>query len=199
MEYDRHVDRLALFIDGSFVYNCAKRMGWNVDHRKVIEHFPSGYALFNAFYYAPITDWNDERQQKFLDALIFMGYSVRSREVRGEAPSFEAHIATDLLITAPRWDVALLASGASQLVPAVEAVRTMGKEVHLLGIPELVDLDIRSATDRFIDLKEYRELLEREGGGRRVFPDVTQELQTASAEASGGEASDTEGASGESA
>ncbi|HGY10484.1 MAG TPA: NYN domain-containing protein [Oceanithermus profundus] len=177
------MDRLALFIDGSFVYNCAKRMGWNVDHRKVIEHFPSGYALFNAFYYAPITDWNDERQQKFLDALIFMGYSVRSREVRGEAPNFEAQIATDLLITAPRWDVALLATGASQLVPAVEAVRTMGKEVHLLGIPELVDLDIRSATDRFIDLKSYRELLEREGGGRRVFPDVSHEASSEGGEA----------------
>ncbi len=180
MEYDERVDRLALFIDGSFVYNCAKRMGWNVDHRKVIEHFPSGFSLYNAFYYAPITDWNDERQQKFLDALIFMGYSVRSREVRGEAPNFEAHIATDLLITAPRWDVALLASGASQLAPAIEAVRTLGKEVHLLGIPELVDLDIRSATDRFIDLRDYRELLEREGGGRRIFPDVTQELNNAS-------------------
>ncbi|WP_293172862.1 NYN domain-containing protein [Oceanithermus sp.] len=176
------MDRLALFIDGSFVYNCAKRMGWNVDHRKVIEHFPTGFSLYNAFYYAPITDWNDERQQKFLDALIFMGYSVRSREVRGEAPNFEAHIATDLLITAPRWDVALLASGASQLVPAIEAVRTLGKEVHLLGIPELVDLDIRSATDRFIDLRDYRELLEREGGGRRVFPDVTQELNHANAD-----------------
>lgn len=156
-------------------------MGWNVDHRKVMEHFPSGYALYNAFFYAPITDWNDERQQKFLDALIFMGYSVRSREVHGEAPNFEAYIATDLLITAPRWDVALLASGAAQLVPAVEALRTMGKEVHLLGIPELVDLDIRSATDRFIDLKQYRELLEREGGGRRIFPDVTQETENADA------------------
>jgi len=184
MRYDEYVDRLALFIDGSFIYNCAKRVGWNVDHRKVIEHFPSGYALYNAFYYAPITDWNDERQQKFLDALIFMGYSVRSREVRGEAPNFEAYIATDLLITAPRWDVALLASGAAQLVPALEVVRTMGKEVQLLGIPELVDLDIRSAADRFIDLKEYRELLEREGGGRRVFPDVTQELTRTSSEGS---------------
>jgi len=170
------VDRLALFIDGSFVYNCAKRMGWNVDHRKVLDHFPKGYALYNAFYYAPITDWNDERQQKFLDALIFMGYSVRSREVRGEAPNFEAHISTDMLLSAPRWDVALVASGSAQLVPAVEAVRTMGHEVHLMGIPELTDLDLRSATDRFIDLRDYRELLEREGGGRRVYPDVTQEL-----------------------
>ncbi|GEM_PF-630219 len=168
------VDRLALFIDGSFVYNCAKRMGWNVDHRKVIEHFPRGYSLYNAFYYAPITDWGDERQQKFLDALIFMGYSVRSREVRGEAPNFEAHISTDLLLSAPRWDVALIASGSAQLVPAIEAVRAMGREVQLLGIPELTDLDVRSASDHFIDMREYRETLEREGGGRRVYPDVTR-------------------------
>ncbi|AEB12430.1 NYN domain-containing protein [Marinithermus hydrothermalis] len=172
------MERIGLFIDGSYIYSAAKRMGWNVDHRRVLEHFRGDRALYNAFYYAPITDPNDERQLKFLDALVFMGYTVRSHEVRGESPNLGVYLVTDLLLTAPRWEVALISSGAREIAPAVEAVRAMGKEVRLLGLPELTDLELRSSSDRFIDIREYREVLERQPGGRRVYPDVTAETES---------------------
>ncbi len=163
------MERLAIFIDGSYVYAASRRMGWNVDHRKTLQHFREGHALYNAFYYAPVTDVADERQHKFLNALVFMGYTVRWREVHAE-PRFDAMIATDLLLTAPRWEVAILAAGQGGLAAPVEAVRGMGKEVWLLGLEESVDLDLRSASDRFLDLRDLRDALEREPGGRRVYP-----------------------------
>ncbi len=163
--------KVALFIDGSYMYNAAKRLGWNVDHRRVIAQFGPADDLYNAFYYAPLTDPDDERQQKFLDALIFMGYTVRSREVHGE-PRFEALLATDALTTAPRWDRAIVATGASELSHTFSALRAMGKEIHLLGVPELTDLELRNQADRYLDLREMREQLERQGGGRRVYPSI---------------------------
>jgi len=168
------MERLGIFIDGSFIYSASRRMGWNVDHRKTLAHFREGYALYNAFYYAPVTDLTDERQKKFLNALVFMGYTVRWREVHAE-PRFDAVIATDLLLTAPRWDVALLAAGAAGLAAPVEAVRGMGKEVWILGLDESVDLDLRSAADRFLALRDFRDALEREPGGRRVYPSPATE------------------------
>ncbi|WP_041653621.1 NYN domain-containing protein [Allomeiothermus silvanus] len=166
--------RIALFIDGSYMYNAAKRLGWNVDHRRVIGQFATPEELYNAFYYAPITDSEDERQQKFLDALVFMGYTVRSREVRGE-PRFEALIATDMLITAPRWDRAVVASGAGELAHALGALRAQGKELYLVGVAELTDLWLRNQADRFLDLRDMREGLERQGGGRRMYPGYSEE------------------------
>ncbi len=165
------MERLAIFIDGSFVYSASRRMGWNVDHRKTLAYFREGHAFYNAFYYAPITDINDERQKKFLDALAFMGYTVRWREVHSE-PRFDAVIATDLLLTAPRWEVAVLAAGEAGLAAPVEAVRALGKEVWLLGIDDSIDLELRSAADRFLDLRELRHELEREAGGRRIYPAI---------------------------
>lgn len=179
--------RIALFIDGSYMYNAAKRLGWNVDHRRVIGQFATPEELYNAFYYAPITDSEDERQQKFLDALVFMGYTVRSREVRGE-PRFEALIATDMLITAPRWDRAVVASGAGELAHALGALRAQGKELHLVGVAELTDLWLRNQADRFLDLRDMREGLERQGGGRRMYPGYSEETVRNEPEI-GGEAS----------
>lgn len=53
--------RVALFIDGSYMYQAAKRLGWNVDHRRVLTQFATPEQLYNAFYYVPITDPEDER------------------------------------------------------------------------------------------------------------------------------------------
>ncbi len=165
--------RIALFIDGSYMYDAAKRLGWNIDHRKAIGVFAKPEDLYNAFYYAPVTDANDERQQKFLDALVFMGYTVRSREAHGD-PRLEAMIATDLLVTAPRWDRAVVASGSGDLAHTLAALRAQGKEIYLLGVPELTDLELRNQSDHFLDLREQQSGLERTGGGRRAYPVVSE-------------------------
>lgn len=180
--------RVALFIDGSYMYQAAKRLGWNVDHRRVLTQFATPEQLYNAFYYVPITDPEDERQQRFIDALVFMGYTVRSRLVRGEA-RFEAMMATDLLITAPRWDRAIVASGSGELAHTFAALRALGKEVHLLGLHELSDLELRNQADRFLNLAEWREVLERTLGGRRTYAgypvEATVEVPPTPAEGSG--------------
>ncbi|MDX2005712.1 MAG: NYN domain-containing protein [Meiothermus sp.] len=161
--------KTALFIDGSYMYDAAKRLGWNVDHRRAIGLFAKPDDLYNAFYYAPVTDASDERQQKFLDALVFMGYTVRSRETHGD-PRFEAMMATDLLITSPRWERAVIASGSGDLHHTLAALRAQGKEIHLMGVPELTDLELRNQSDRYLDVREMQADLERQGGGRRTYP-----------------------------
>ena len=166
---DRSKMKTALFIDGSYMYDAAKRLGWNVDHRRAIGLFAKPEDMYNAFYYAPVTDASDERQQKFLDALVFMGYTVRSRETHGD-PRFEAMIATDLLITAARWDRAVIASGSGDLAHTLAALRAQGKEIHLMGVPELTDLELRNQSDRYLDVRDMQSDLERQGGGRRTYP-----------------------------
>lgn len=166
--------KTALFIDGSYMYDAAKRLGWNIDHRKAIGVFARPEDLYNAFYYAPVTDSDDERQQKFLDALVFMGYTVRSREAHGD-PHFEAMIATDLLVTSSRWERAVLASGSGDLAHTLSALRAQGKEIHLLGVPELTDLELRNQSDRYLDLRELQPQLERTVGGRRAYPSTNEE------------------------
>jgi uncharacterized LabA/DUF88 family protein len=182
--------KTALFIDGSYMYDAAKRLGWNIDHRRAIGLFGKPEDLYNAFYYAPVTDTNDERQQKFLDALVFMGYTVRSREAHGD-PRFEAMIATDLLITSPRWERAVIASGSGDLSHTLAALRAQGKEIHLLGVPELTDLDLRNQSDRYLDLREHQSMLERAGGGRR-FSTVPENGEAQPSETQASDSSSTE-------
>ncbi|WP_293911689.1 NYN domain-containing protein [Deinococcus sp.] len=172
MEHPQGTDRIGLFIDGANVYAAAKRLGWNFDHRKILEYFASQGRLYNAFYYTAIPAPVDDKQKRFIDALTYMGYTVRTRTLRentdenGETfrrASLDIEIVTDLLTTVNMYDTAVLLTGDGDFERPVEALRTRGKRVVVASIPEMTSYELRNAADEYIDFKDIRAAVERPG------------------------------------
>ena len=172
MEHPQGTDRIGLFIDGANVYAAAKRLGWNFDHRKILEYFASQGRLYNAFYYTAIPAPVDDKQKRFIDALTYMGYTVRTRTLRentdenGETfrrASLDIEIVTDLLTTVNMYDVAVLLTGDGDFERPVEALRMRGKRVVVASIPEMTSYELRNAADEYIDFKDIRAAVERPG------------------------------------
>ena len=166
------MERIGLFIDGANVYAAAKRLGWNFDHRKILEHFASSGRLYNAFYYTAVPAPVDDKQKRFIDALTYMGYTVRTRLLReatddsGEThrhASLDIELVTDLLTTEPHYDVAVLLSGDGDFERPVEVLRARGKRVVVASIPEMTSYELRNAADEYVDLKDIRSAVERPG------------------------------------
>lgn len=181
-------ERIALFIDGANVYAAARRLGWNFDHRKILEHFRAGGTLHNAFYYTAVPAHPDDKQKRFVDALTYMGYTVRTRPLRevtdehGETQrraSLDIFLVTDLLTTADRFDTAILLTGDGDFERPVEVLRARGKRVVVASIPEMTSYELRNAADEYVDLSTLRPEVERPGyrlpsegraeGGSRPF------------------------------
>lgn len=165
-------ERIALFIDGANVYAAAKRLGWNFDHRKILEHFAAYGALHNAFYYTAVPAQVDDKQKRFIDALTYMGYTVRTRPLRESTDehgdthrraSLDIEIVTDLLTTAERFDTAVLLTGDGDFERPVEVLRARGKRVVVASIPEMTSYELRNAADSYVDLASIREQVERPG------------------------------------
>lgn len=166
------MERIALFIDGANVYAAAKRLGWNFDHRKILEYFSAGAALYNAFYYTAVPIPLDDKQKRFTDALTYMGYTVRTRPLRettddaGETSrraNLDIEIVTDLLTTTERYDTAVLLTGDGDFERPVEVLRARGKRVVVASIAEMTSYELRNAADVYIDFKDIREQVERPG------------------------------------
>jgi uncharacterized LabA/DUF88 family protein len=166
------MERIALFIDGANVYAAAKRLGWNFDHRKILDHFAAGGTLYNAFYYTAVPTPTDDKQRRFTDALTYMGYTVRTRPLRevtdehGEASrraSLDIELVTDLLSTADRYDTAVLLTGDGDFERPVEVLRARGKRVVVASIAEMTSYELRNAADAYVDFKDIREHVERPG------------------------------------
>lgn len=166
------MERIALFIDGANVYAAAKRLGWNFDHRKILEHFAAYGTLYNAFYYTAIPMPMDDKQKRFIDALTYMGYTVRTRPLRETTDengdtyrraSLDIELVTDLLSTSERYDSAVLLTGDGDFERPVEVLRARGKRIVVACIPEMTSYELRNAADEYVDFKEIRAAVERPG------------------------------------
>ena len=49
-------ERLALFIDGSNLYAAAKGVGFDIDYKRLQDHFSKQGQLIRAFYYTALID-----------------------------------------------------------------------------------------------------------------------------------------------
>lgn len=166
------MERIALFIDGANVYAAARRLGWNFDHRKILEHFSASGRLYNAFYYAAVPAHPDDKQKRFADALTYMGYTVRTRPLRentdehgdtSRRANLDIEIVTDLLTTTDQYDTAVLLTGDGDFERPVEVLRARGKRVIVASIPEMTSTELRNAADAYVDFKDIREQVERPG------------------------------------
>ncbi len=167
-----HSTRIALFIDGANVYAAAKRLGWNFDHRKILDHFAGQGTLYNAFYYTAVPMPIDDKQRRFTDALTYMGYTVRTRPLRestdengdpSRRASLDIEIVTDLLTTTALYDTAVLLTGDGDFERPVEVLRARGKRVIVASIPEMTSYELRNAADLYVDLGDLRAQIERPG------------------------------------
>ncbi len=166
------MERIALFIDGANVYAAAKRLGWNFDHRKILEHFASYGTLYNAFYYTAIPTPIDDKQKRFTDALTYMGYTVRTRPLREATDengdtfrraNLDIEIVTDLLSTSDLYDTAILLTGDGDFERPVEVLRARGKRIIVASIAEMTSYELRNVADTYVDFKDIREHVERPG------------------------------------
>lgn len=186
--------RVALFIDGSNIYAAARRLGWNIDHRRTLEHFSRLGSLEAAFYYA--AQPGDDKQRRFVDALSYMGYTVRTRPLRertddparGDRQAYTAvDMTADLLCSEPRYDLAVLVGAEAEFDRVAEVLRARGKGVLLVGLPEMTPAALRNAADRFVELGALRSEVEREGYRLPGEREGETELPRPSFEAPGGQ------------
>lgn len=145
--------RVAIFIDGG---NFFKRMrdgkfiskGTRFDYVKFATFLSKNRDIISKSYYIGIVKNNDgsdksqkmvESQQKFLKGLENDGYTIKrgrivyDNEIREKG--VDVQIAIDLVIGAVEnlFDVAIVVSSDTDLIPAIKYIRSKGKIVEYTG------------------------------------------------------------------
>lgn len=160
--------RIAIFVDGSNLYHTQRKLGWRLDYAKLLEYFTGSDALYNAFYYTGI-DVEDGQQGGFLPVLTRLGYTVRTKQIKvvglnesGEPirkANLDVELVLDMIATSENYDHLILCSGDGDFERALEVLRSRGKTLTVVSTDGMVALELRNASDRYIDLGTLRDSL----------------------------------------
>ena len=165
-------DRVAIFIDGSNHYHIIKDMFKdkmspnNFDFSKFIKYLVGKRKLVRTYYYsAPLDAAFDPetymKQQRFFDRLRriqnFKLVLCRMQKVKIDGKTTyqvkedDIHLAVDMVKLAfnNAYDTAVLVSSDGDFVPAVQAVKEVGKNVENIGFETKFSYHLKLECDNF--------------------------------------------------
>lgn len=171
MLYNSHA-RLSIFIDGNNMFYAQQKNGWFFNPRRILEYFASdeNVDLVNAFWYTGIKDPQDQRG--FRDALINMGYTVRTKLLKeyyddtsgrfSQKANLDIEIVVDMFNTAEHYNQMILFSGDGDFERAIELLRSKNTFITVVSTEGMIARELRNSTDRYIDLNNIRQYIEKE-------------------------------------
>ena len=164
-------DRLSIFVDGNNMFYAQQKNGWFFDPKRVLEHFTNSPSidLINAFWYTGLKDSQDQRG--FRDALISLGYTVRTKILKefyddssgrySQKANLDIEIVVDMFNTVEQYDRVVLLSGDGDFERAIELLRSKNTHITVVSTEGMIARELRNATDRYIDLNDIREQIEK--------------------------------------
>ena len=176
-----NAERIALFIDGSNLYAAARALGFDIDYKRLLEHFSTQGYLVRAFYYtALIEDQEYSPIRPLVDWLDYNGYTMVTkptkeytdatgrRKIKG---NMDIELAVDVMEMTDSLDHIVLFSGDGDFRRLVEAAQRKGRRVTVVSTvrssPPMVADELRRQADHFLELKDFQEKIARAHQGPR--------------------------------
>ncbi|MEW6092089.1 MAG: NYN domain-containing protein [Pseudomonadota bacterium] len=177
-------ERMALFIDGANLYSAARGLGFDIDYKRLLDHFRSKGTLIRAFYYtALLEDQEYSPLRPLIDWLDYNGYSVVTkpakeftdasgrRRIKG---NMDIELAIDALEIADKLDHMIIFSGDGDFRRLVDALQRKGKRVTVVSTmrsqPPMIADELRRQADQYVDLESMREAIGRSHSERPAPP-----------------------------
>jgi uncharacterized LabA/DUF88 family protein len=167
------MNRISIFVDGNNMFYAQQKNGWFFDPKRVLEYFKrEEITLINAFWYTGLKDPQDQRG--FRDALISLGYTVRTKILKeyyddssgrySQKANLDIEIVVDMFNTVDQYDRVILFSGDGDFERAIELLRSKNTHITVVSTEGMIARELRNATDRYIDLNDIREHIEKIDG-----------------------------------
>ena len=165
----RPMERMSIFIDGANMMYAQRKLGWQIDFKKIVDVVSKDKVLINAFYYA--RDPKDEDEKRFYGFLTWTGYTVRTKAVKRwidpdtDESSYKCNLDIEMVVdifnTASLYDVAVIFTGDGDFGRAVELLRSKGKRIIACSVTDMISYELANAVDQYIDLSELKRHIQR--------------------------------------
>lgn len=174
-------ERLAIFIDGANLYSAARSLNFDIDYKKLRQHFSRQGRLIRILYYtALIEDQEFSPIRPLVDWLDYNGYTMVTKSAKKFTDAsgrdkikgnMDIELAIDVMEMSDNLDHVMIFSGDGDFRSLVEAIQRKGVRVSVASTiktnPPMVADELRRQADEFIELIDLRQAIGREGQPQR--------------------------------
>jgi len=154
------------YIDGANLFHAGEDIGLRIDYSKLKSMIEQKRVLVDLNYYDMSEDRPSERA--FFMKLQGFGYNLKIVPLRryGSQPvekKIDTQIVADSLVDAfnRKFDVAVFGSGDKDILPAVEYLLQMKKQVEIMSFEHTLAWDLKKSGARMINLTKIQNQIRR--------------------------------------
>jgi uncharacterized LabA/DUF88 family protein len=174
--------RVGVFIDTANLYHSAKHLYKSkVNFGAVVKEALGNRVLIRAIAYVIATEGGEEKA--FFDALTKAGIETKSKDLQiffggAKKADWDVGIAMDMVVLAPKLDVAIIVSGDGDYVPVIEYLKMQGIQVEVAAFGRSTSSKLRESADLFLDLCDAPQKFLMKGFQRNIAPRNNHEQST---------------------
>lgn len=157
LKYKDH--RVAVFFDIQNLYHSAKNLhNARVNFKEVLKTAVANRKLVRAVAYV-VKSETAEGEDSFFDALEKSGIELRTKDLQifsggMKKADWDVGMAVDAIRYSPLVDAIVLVTGDGDFEPAVEYLKSMGRQVEVIGFGHSASAKLKEVADEFIDLEK---------------------------------------------
>ena len=169
---EKQKEKVAIFIDGSNLYNNLKRYKLKIKFEDLINKIETKRQVTNIFYYTALLEKSVDKKRyedhkHFIDKISkipnFHVVLCNLKKIKLEDGSLDfqikgddVHLATDLIKGSYEnlFDVAIIVSGDADFIPAIKLAQKNGKKVINAFFPKSSSYLLRNCCDGSINLRK---------------------------------------------
>src|SRR5437867_664566 len=154
-------EKVVFFLDYANINRAAREKRYRLDYQDLLQYVGEGRFLIDAHCYVPINPRNEHRSDGVIEELWRSGYIVNTKlgTIAGGTYkcNFDVEITMDVLriVYEVKPDIIVLATGDSDFIPLIQAVRKAGVRVEVAAFEETAGVDILLKCSGFINLAVY--------------------------------------------
>jgi uncharacterized LabA/DUF88 family protein len=164
--------KISVYVDGAnFFYMQRNKLGWWIDTEKLLDFIKAKGDIVDAFYYVGKDIPPEARQDAFLKALTYMGYSLVTKDLKTviqedgsekRKANLDIEIVLDMFNTIEHYDMAVLVSGDGDFERPLQLLRARGKKFLVMSTQGFVAREIREVAGmHFIDFEDIKDEVEK--------------------------------------
>jgi uncharacterized LabA/DUF88 family protein len=168
-------EKVCFFIDGANFYSLTRALDFNVDYRKLHDHFTENCRFIRGQYYTAVLEDKDNNDynsiRPLLDYLSYNGYKVVTKPAKEHTDStgrrrikgnVEVEMTVHMLEAAKFSDHIVLFSSNGDFYEAVEAVQRHGVRVTVVSERSMTSDELRRVADNFVEIKNIGGVIEKD-------------------------------------